>query len=56
MGVHISCCTTNEEKLPQEDSDKPEMHKSIVYSYPNPDVKPIQYLPRSFSNSTLAPQ
>ena len=55
MGINISCCTTNEET--NEELNKPEMEhqpQPIVYTYPTQDVRPIKYLPRSISNTTLA--
>ena len=53
MGITISCCTTNEEKV--EELNRPEVeHQPIVYTYPTQDVRPSKYLPRSISNTTLA--
>jgi hypothetical protein len=52
--VSMTCCST-EEKLPENNTISYDCAKPIVYTYPTPinDFKPINYLPRSISTTTL---
>ena len=52
--VSITCCSTDE-KLPENNTISYECTKPIIYTYPAPinDFKPINYLPRSISTTTL---
>ena len=52
--ITMTCCST-EEKPPENNTISYECTKPIVYTYPSPnnDLKPISYLPRSISTTTL---